>query len=807
MNDINDIWNKIDKEFDADESLEIDGFLKIQGITKPMVAESVSATAEELLNSTFSSELLPKDTKLSKYNIKQQINSGGQSEIYLAQRSDGIYEKTVVIKFIALRYSAETLRKQFFQEMQLLADLNHPGIVPIIDGGITKENQPWLVLEYIDGLHIDEYCHHENLSPKNIIKLFLNICEALNFVHQRGVVHMDIKASNILINNINEIPYPVIIDFGIANNNNNNDDNNGDIFGTAGFSAPEQIAGEKIDQRADIYSLGILLAQLLVKNKSDNIGLLNYKQRLTIFKDLNVNKDLISIVQKAIQENPVNRYQDMESMRTDLNNYLYGLPLLDKQYHIGHILAKTYKRHKLTTIISVLVFFSAIGFWGKYTSDMSTQQQLTTKAKNSSDELFNFMLTDLFTNLSQIGRIDILKLVTEESINHLQQQDVRTLDAKTHLQSSVAYANAGKVFDALDLSEQALQAYENGLKSLSMIKNNNLFKKDYLYQVAHINNLKGLTLTSEGQQQLTEQVLLESIKTSDHLYKLFPEEGQFSRYESHTQLGWYYMEYEKPQKALEHITLAIETAQLMSDRQLDYKWLFNLSQAYQVMAWYQFDYTNSKDAISTILRAVTLANRTVDEDGNNIKYFFNQSTLLNQLSYFYLETNQTKHASDVIIKAINIGEILQQRAPKNKDYLRELSFSYTTAGQLAEQQNNLLRALETYNKGLTISQFMSNIDKDNFSTANDYASDLIHIGSIHEKLQQIDQANILWNQAIDIMKPVHLLEPNNKYYTTTLIYALVKAGNINQAKPLILELNKSGFNDSKYEQLLKKYNL
>jgi len=265
------------------------------------------------------------------------------------------------------------------------------------------------------------------------------------------------------------------------------------------------------------------------------------------------------------------------------------------------------------------------------------------------------------------------------------------------------------------------------------------------------------------------------------------------------------MEYQDPQKALKNIQSAIETAQSMNQRNLSYQWIFNLSQAYQVMAWYEFDYGDPNNAIKTIEKAIALANRTVEESGESIIYTFNQLTLINQLNYFYLENNQAKQSENSIEKAIVIGEKLQQQAPMNKDYIRELAFSYSMAASLAEQQEDFNRSLSFYNKGLNISQMMYQSDENNFSNANDFANDLIQVGVIHEKLSQLAKANQLWNQAINIMKPVHLLEPNNKYYTNTLIVALIRAGQIEQAQPLILELKQSGFNENTFDELLKEF--
>ena len=403
MTDIFKTWQDLEKKIDDQEALDVNQFLKDQGFGKAKVSDSITDNSKELLQHTFNPELLPKNTQLSKYKIIEQINSGGQSEIYLAERSDGVYKKTVVIKFIAHRYSFDTLRHQFLQEMQMLADLNHPGIVQILDGGLTQEDQPWLVLEYIDGLHIDEYCLHENLSHEQIVKLFITLCEALNFMHQRGVIHRDIKASNILINTNNNIPYPVIIDFGISTFEENDKAetvNKEDIFGTAGYSAPEQLTKDKTDNRADIFSICMLLAQLLTKKEVFNIGLCTSSERIDLLNKHHVSKDLIQIIRKATNTNPKDRYFNIENLSLDLNNYLHQLPLVANQNNLGHILAKAFKRHKLGVFVAVVLLISAFGFAVKYTTDIAKLQQMTANEKNASDELYNFMLTDLFTNLS-----------------------------------------------------------------------------------------------------------------------------------------------------------------------------------------------------------------------------------------------------------------------------------------------------------------------------------------------------------------------------------------------------------------------
>src|SRR5690554_4486165 len=207
--DIEKLWRQINADLDNNDDLELNQYLQSKGVFEHKAPESLNITMSHLIDHALLPDEVVDQSFKSKYKIIRQLASGGQSDIYLAERSDGVYQQTVVIKFISKRFNQSTSKKQFLQEMQLLADLKHPVVVSILDSNMTDNGQPWLVLDYIEGAHIDDYVSDQNLSTQDIVCLIMNICEILQFIHKRQVLHKDIKPNNILIKQINKVPYPV----------------------------------------------------------------------------------------------------------------------------------------------------------------------------------------------------------------------------------------------------------------------------------------------------------------------------------------------------------------------------------------------------------------------------------------------------------------------------------------------------------------------------------------------------------------------------------------------------------------------
>ena len=200
--------------------------------------------------------------RIGAYDVLEEIGHGGMGEVYRAKRADGHYEKEVAIKMVRGGYDTSSVVERFRHERQILASLDHPNIARLIDGGTTEEGIPYLVMELIEGTPIDQYCEVNDLGVPERLRLFIQVCSAVQYAHQRLVIHRDIKPGNILVT---KAGVPKLLDFGIAKILDPASSSESTIASpmTPEFASPEQIRGEPITTATDVYSLGVVLYRLL----------------------------------------------------------------------------------------------------------------------------------------------------------------------------------------------------------------------------------------------------------------------------------------------------------------------------------------------------------------------------------------------------------------------------------------------------------------------------------------------------------------------------------------------------------------
>ncbi len=802
--DLEKLWREIDADFDQDDEIEIDQYLQRKGINEIPV-DSLNSRVQSLVNHTFSATELTDEQLKSKYRILKQIDSGGQSDIYLAARSDGVYQQTVVIKFITERFDQTALKQQFLQEMQLLADLRHPGVVTIIDGNITDEGQPWLVLEHIDGPHIDIYCRQHQLDASAVVGLMMNLCETLQFVHRRQVLHKDLKPSNVLVKKINGVPYPVLIDFGIAMQQGEHSDLS---FGTRGYSAPEQIAGKTVDHRTDLFALGVLFGQLLLKAENQSLVLDHpEKLRQTLQADA-VPVDLQNVVAKLTAVEPSKRYQSADALRSDLNQWQLGFPLSFDNHKVSKVLAKTVKRHPWGSLLLVLSLLTAVFFTVKYTRDVQHLQQLTVAEKNETDELMNFMLDDLYENLERIGRIDVMQSVAKKSVAHLAKQDPLTLDQTGHFQAAKAYANTGRVFDYLEQSSKAKEMFLAAESHLNQVNKDGADMVEYHSQLAQLRVYQSQVLSSADQEQATRKVLQEAIDAMQVVLAEDPKHDSTILWEAQLELSYHLMEYAKGQAAKEQIdlTISLAAAQLRQQPE-DADWLYANSHSYQLKAWYELDFGDLVQGIVDVQQAIDFAQASIKQDQEDLKKQHNERILHNQLAYFYLENEQLQNAKTAVLLAIDLGETLTAKAPFNQEFEREQAYSYSTAGEIYQTEGELDSALRYYQLSLDVSQRNYDKDPQNYSAANDLAVDSLLVANLLQQIGQETAAQALFLKVENLMSPVHEAEANNKYYAHALLVTKLHLKKFIEAKVLFDIAVKNDMVDGVIENLLVKHEL
>jgi serine/threonine protein kinase len=209
-------------------------------------------------------------TQIGPYKLLQQLGEGGMGVVYMAEQTEPV-ERRVALKIIKPGMDTKEVIARFEAERQALAMMDHPNIAKVLDAGTTKSGRPYFVMELVKGIPVTEYCDQQHLTPKQRLDLFIPICHAVQHAHQKGLIHRDLKPTNILVARYDDQAVPKVIDFGVAKATGQRLTEKtmftqyGQIVGTLEYMSPEQTQLNQldIDTRSDVYSLGVLLYELL----------------------------------------------------------------------------------------------------------------------------------------------------------------------------------------------------------------------------------------------------------------------------------------------------------------------------------------------------------------------------------------------------------------------------------------------------------------------------------------------------------------------------------------------------------------
>ena len=326
------------------------------------------------------------DALIGPYKLERLLGEGGMGQVWLASRADGLYQRRVALKLLRPGLADPNLRLRFTRERQILARLGHPHIARLLDAGISADNQPYLALDYVDGEPITEWCRTRALDVAACVRLFMQVCEAVSHAHANLIVHRDLKPSNILVTPLDEVR---LLDFGIAkllDTAEQAPDNTGTGLRafTLHYAAPEQIRGEPVTTMTDVYSLGVVLYEVLsgakpyrLKRQTDAeweeaiLGADPLKPSSTLLRGSDDDKpgdpaalrkrarqisgDLDNIVLKALAKRAEQRYPSVEAMALDLQRYLDGKPVYARAQSVAYRLRKYAGRHRWALVSGTLV--------------------------------------------------------------------------------------------------------------------------------------------------------------------------------------------------------------------------------------------------------------------------------------------------------------------------------------------------------------------------------------------------------------------------------------------------------------------
>lgn len=365
---------------------------------------------------------------LGSFRIQREIGRGGMGVVYLGTRIDGEFDQDVVVKVLRLGVDSEETRRRFLQERQILATLDHPAIVRVLDGGFTPDGRPFIVMNQVVGQRLDTYCDENRLDVRARVRLFLNVIEAVDHAHRHLVIHRDLKPSNVWVDGNGKVH---LLDFGIAKIIDDDSAQGMTVTQnrvmTPEYASPEQFLDQGITTASDVYQLGLLLYQVLTGQlpyrKKDGTAREMEKQvcesapvpasravtsefqssseteEFLRNRGLSARKlkkilsgDLDLILLKALRKEPERRYNTANGFRADLISWLSGERILARPDSVGYQIKRLVRRHPLVVTMLVTILVGTAGFTRFHVQRITTERDIARLESEQRKEVSDFLV-------------------------------------------------------------------------------------------------------------------------------------------------------------------------------------------------------------------------------------------------------------------------------------------------------------------------------------------------------------------------------------------------------------------------------
>jgi serine/threonine protein kinase len=745
------------------------------------------------------------EQKIGSYRIVRQIGVGGMGAVFLAVRADDTFSKRVAIKLVRTGVDTQAVLKRFRQERQILAPLDHPNITKLLDGGTTEQGLPYFVMDYVEGTRIDQYGDTHKLSVIERIAQFREVCSAVQYVHQNLVVHRDLKPSNILVT---ADGVPKLLDFGIAKLLKP------DIFTlsldatvaefrpmTPGYASPEQVRGEPVTTASDVYSLGVILYELLTScrpyklhgDSADEIRQAVCEQEpekpsitLTQFdrdrssrpnKSLTAESvaalratvpeklrrqlagDLDNIVMKALRKEPQRRYSSAEQLSDDLRRYLEGLPVTAHPDTRAYRAGKFVRRHKLGVAAAALLVLSLLGGVLGTTWQMRVAQRERARAQqqfNDVRKLTTSFLFEFHTAIQDLpGATPARQLLVQRALEYLSKLAAQSQsDAALQRELTEAYLKVGDVQGnpyGPNLGDKlgAVRSYQRALEiSQTLVQSNS-------------NDVEARGYLARSYRSLGE---------------VLPQLGQ-------------------PTEAVSDLRRAILILEPLSASVPDDELRFQLSNSYEALADLlghsgSLNLADPAGALENYRKALNVADSILAKNPGNPRFRMNTVTLHLRIGDMKAQGNDLKAAMESYRGALDAAEGLAAADPANAR-ARVLVVNATRKMAAVQQQlGDKKGALKNYEAAVTISQDLVKADPTNVQASMGLVILFREIGDLIWYMNDHAGAIAEYQRAADVLEKLTAAEPGNVVvrgrYAAILVMlgqSLAEAGKPAAARP------------------------
>ncbi|PWN06511.1 serine/threonine-protein kinase [Rhodohalobacter mucosus] len=432
--------------------------------------------------------------KIGRYLVTDLIDVGGMGMVFKARRADGEFSQDVAVKLLKKGLDTEENIHRFKIEREILSSLNHPNIAQIYDGGITNDGLPYLVMEFIEGSPIDEYCNANSLTVNERISLFRQICQTVDYAHKNLVIHRDLKAPNIFVSANGNVK---ILDFGIAKLL---DRTHPDIdlletlpgrkIWTPQYASPEQVKGDTVTTSTDVYALGVLLHYLLTDtypidlkdrpihvveqrilndepvapsrciSNSPDLSKIASNRSATASSIIDVLKtDLDYLILKTLRKEPGDRYNSVSQLIEELDRFESGQPLMAKSGSVRYRVGKFIKRHRTRLAAAAVFLISLIALSLIYTWNITQERNIAQLEREKAEQVADF-LTSLFSAGNPVNAQG--EMLTAVDLLDMGIERVEDLSEQPLVQAEMLYT-IGSSYRGMQMPDKAVPLLEKAL--------------------------------------------------------------------------------------------------------------------------------------------------------------------------------------------------------------------------------------------------------------------------------------------------------------------------------------------------------
>ena len=657
--------------------------------------------------------------RIGAYEVLAELGRGGMGVVLLARRADDEFQKKVAIKLVRPGLASDVALQRFRSERQISATLDHPSIARLLDGGTTERGEPYFAMEYVEGETLLAYCQHHSLSLEERLRLFREVCAAVQYAHQSLVVHRDIKPGNILVTAEGT---PKLLDFGIAKllqaeTGAQAPEQTATLLRvlTPEYASPEQVRGRPVTTASDVYSLGIVLYELLTGEKPYRVETTDPEELVRVVcerdperpstRTAGLSGDLDAIVMKAIRKEPELRYASADALSNDVGRYLEGRPVLARKGSASYRAGKFIRRHRLAVAAAALVALALAGGVFATLRESRRAREAEARAQRRFDDVralansFLFEFHDAIRDLP--GSTAARSLVVKRALEYLDKLSRESAgDRALNRELAAAYQKVGDVqgnpFSAnLGDMAGALESYRKAIALLEPVvaaggssdEERSTLASGYLVSGGITLNAgdpaKAVTLARQG---LALREGLAGVKPADRA------------------------------------------------RQID------LAQAWQWLAFNLAAAGQDKEAAESLERqgAILLALQRSDPTDRAVRLSLSQNLYLRGLAF-----QKAREQGAALAAFQNSGgmlETLRREDPESVAYRRAQAYVIVDTGNTLLAMGDVARALEEYKRGLSVFEGLAAADPKSTDPLVGIAMSHHNLGEALQKLHQPGEA-------------------------------------------------------------------